>query len=147
MRKILFLGVFSAFVLGSCADSKKEPSPAEDTTVNTTETTQNATTETSEPVSETSSTPAGMNPPHGQPGHRCDIPVGAPLDSQPGGNVPTQAVSEPATNGQGFLNSGSQNATPTPAAQQTVAGMKGQPNPAHGQPGHRCDVQVGQPLP
>ncbi len=26
----------------------------------------------------------GMNPPHGQPGHRCDIPVGAPLDSPPG---------------------------------------------------------------
>jgi hypothetical protein len=25
----------------------------------------------------------GMNPQHGQPGHRCDIAVGAPLDSKP----------------------------------------------------------------
>jgi len=24
-----------------------------------------------------------MNPPHGQPGHRCEIAVGAPLNSQP----------------------------------------------------------------
>lgn len=26
-----------------------------------------------------------LNPPHGQPNHRCDIPVGAPLNSPPGG--------------------------------------------------------------
>lgn len=26
---------------------------------------------------------AGMNPAHGQPGHRCDIAVGAPLNSKP----------------------------------------------------------------
>ena len=26
-------------------------------------------------------TPPGMNPPHGQPKHRCDIAVGAPLNS------------------------------------------------------------------
>jgi len=25
----------------------------------------------------------GMNPPHGEPGHRCDIAVGAPLNSKP----------------------------------------------------------------
>ena len=36
----------------------------------------------------------GMNPPHGQPGHRCDIAVGAPLDSPPG-KQPTP----PATGG------------------------------------------------
>ncbi len=28
-------------------------------------------------------TAPGMNPPHGQPGHRCDIAVGAPLNSPP----------------------------------------------------------------
>ena len=28
-----------------------------------------------------SATAPGMNPPHGQPNHRCDIPVGAPLNS------------------------------------------------------------------
>jgi hypothetical protein len=28
------------------------------------------------------STPPGMNPPHGQEGHRCDIAVGAPLPKE-----------------------------------------------------------------
>ena len=30
-------------------------------------------------VNGSTSVAAGMNPAHGQPGHRCDIPVGAPL--------------------------------------------------------------------
>jgi hypothetical protein len=89
----------------------------------------------------------GMNPSHGQPGHRCDIPVGAPLNSPvaakttpaastPQGGTMTQNVIVPAGN-------------PVPAllstdANKTVAeGM----NPAHGQPGHRCDIAVGAPLP
>lgn len=81
-------------------------------------------------------TAAGMNPPHGQPGHRCDIPVGQPLNS-----APAQA--------------GTQNVNVTPQGQtvqidpnavqpttKTAPGM----NPPHGQPGHRCDIPVGQPL-
>lgn len=34
------------------------------------------------PVQQPIQSAAGVNPPHGQPGHRCDIAVGAPL----GGN-------------------------------------------------------------
>src|SRR5690606_6869366 len=34
------------------------------------------------PVQQPVQSAAGINPPHGQPGHRCDIAVGAPL----GGN-------------------------------------------------------------
>ena len=76
----------------------------------------------------------GMNPAHGQPGHRCDIAVGAPLNSKPSVTTPTttQPVSlqPPST-------------TITAPATTTVApGM----NPAHGQPGHRCDIAVGAPL-
>jgi len=33
-------------------------------------------------------TKPGMNPPHGQAGHRCDIAVGAPLNSAPNKVVP-----------------------------------------------------------
>jgi cytoskeletal protein RodZ len=33
-------------------------------------------------------TKPGMNPPHGQTGHRCDIAVGAPLNSAPNKVVP-----------------------------------------------------------
>jgi hypothetical protein len=37
------------------------------------------------PVNTNNSTAAGINPAHGQPGHRCDIPVGQPLNSKPSG--------------------------------------------------------------
>ena len=67
---------------------------------------------------------AHLNPPHGQPGHRCDISVGMPLDSKP---LPSTTAS--AT-------------TPTNNTSTVAPGM----NPAHGQPGHRCDIGVGQPL-
>lgn len=73
-------------------------------------------------------TAAGMNPPHGQPGHRCDIAVGAPLNSPPGKNAPTSA-----------------NITTTPATVNNTPTAPGM-NPPHGQPGHRCDIPVGQPL-
>jgi len=70
-------------------------------------------------------TAPGMNPPHGQPGHRCDISVGAPLNSKP-----TQPVSQPSAT------------VSTPQPQATAPGM----NPPHGQPGHRCEIAVGAPL-
>ncbi|WP_316635133.1 hypothetical protein [uncultured Flavobacterium sp.] len=82
----------------------------------------------------------GLNPAHGQPGHRCDIAVGAPLNSAPAQQgqttvQPTQTVQ---------VNPGQQNVvTTTTAAPVKVA--KGM-NPSHGQPGHRCDIPVGVPL-
>ncbi len=81
---------------------------------------------------------AGLNPAHGQPGHRCDIAVGAPLDSKPAqatpvapanATMPQQAIPAPTLN-------------TTPANGVSAAGL----NPAHGQPGHRCDIPVGAPL-
>jgi len=75
---------------------------------------------------------ADLNPPHGQPNHRCDIPVGAPLDSPPR----TQSTSTPPTTSQLDI------PTQTAAATPTAPGM----NPPHGQPNHRCDIAVGAPL-
>jgi len=83
-------------------------------------------------------TAPGMNPPHGQPNHRCDIAVGAPLNSPPGKTVtPTQTSPAPqsAPAAPAILNPGT--------ATATAPGM----NPPHGQEGHRCDVAVGAPLP
>lgn len=77
-------------------------------------------------------TAPGMNPPHGQPNHRCDIAVGAPLNSPPGKNPATQATQAP-------VQVQPQNAAPV----VTAPGM----NPPHGQPGHKCEVAVGAPLP
>jgi hypothetical protein len=66
-----------------------------------------------------------LNPKHGAPGHRCDIAVGAPLDSKP-----TQVVT-----------------TTQPAVTQVPAVKVGKGlNPPHGQPNHRCDLAVGAPL-
>ncbi len=89
-----------------------------------------------------------LNPPHGEPGHRCDIPTGAPLDSAP--NTPAITTSSaPTQGGQPFLVNDEAKARMGQEAGQTVpqgAKGSGQINPPHGQPGHRCDVPVGQPL-
>src|SRR5690554_1359979 len=63
---------------------------------------------------------ANLNPPHGQPGHDCAVPVGQPLPSASGASMPV--VNKPTIN-------------------QPV-----RINPPHGQPGHDCAVAVGDPL-
>ena len=78
-------------------------------------------------------TTAALNPAHGQPGHRCDIPEGAPLNS-----APALGTAAPATG----INMQTAPATALPAT--PVAGKR--INPPHGQPGHSCDVPVGEPL-
>ena len=42
-------------------------------------------------------TAAGMNPAHGQPGHKCEIPVGAPLNSAPSKPASTSQTNTPAS--------------------------------------------------
>ncbi|SHG17813.1 hypothetical protein SAMN05443549_102321 [Flavobacterium fluvii] len=82
----------------------------------------------------------GMNPAHGQPGHRCDIAVGAPLNSPvvPAKSNPVTTQSAPQQN------SATSTTTATPAVTTpTPEGM----NPPHGQENHRCDIAVGAPLP
>ena len=68
-----------------------------------------------------------INPPHGQPGHDCAVPVGAPL---PGNNMNNNTNNPGASE---FL-------TPTAAPDGVTL------NPPHGQPGHDCAVPVGAPL-
>lgn len=95
-------------------------------------------TMTSQPVTAAKSQ-AGLNPAHGQPGHRCDIPVGAPLNSPPG----KAATAPQASITQSPAQTATINQSPVQTANiKTAPGM----NPPHGQPGHRCDIPVGQPL-
>ena len=172
--KIIPILAVSATVLISCQKEKPSEKITNTAPVETvTETTpvqaaeptpaliQNAT-----PTTNTQSVAPGMNPAHGQPGHRCDIAVGAPLNGKaPAAKTTTITPSQTATNqgnNQQFqVTPGSATVTktvipnsnptvtttPTPVAQTTEPGMQGKPNPAHGQPGHRCDVPTGQPLP
>ncbi|MDQ3050463.1 MAG: hypothetical protein M3Q95_06220 [Bacteroidota bacterium] len=98
-----------------------------------------------------------LNPAHGEPGHKCEIAVGAPLNSAPTtapvttnpvlpgpGQAPTtQKIELPVTTG----------AAPAPGTIMTAPAPSGTPtttapgmNPPHGEPGHDCAVAVGAPL-
>ena len=95
----------SLFILASCSDADKgaNDAPTEGTP---TETSVSAAPELTAPATGTNDVPAAdpsmqtqtaqpaqqqpaasgdvaLNPPHGQPNHRCDIAVGAPLNSAP----------------------------------------------------------------
>jgi hypothetical protein len=112
------------------------------------------------PATQKTTTATGMNPPHGEPGHRCDIAVGAPLNSAPATPTPTPT---PVTPNIVTSPSGPATGTPqmqmmpaptppptttatTPAPPTTTTTAPGM-NPPHGQPGHDCAVPVGSPLP
>ena len=80
-----------------------------------------------------------MNPPHGEKNHRCDIAVGAPLNSKSNtATAPSSAEAKPE-----YTVEQPVPALLSTATTETPAGM----NPAHGKEGHRCDIAVGDPLP
>ena len=99
-------------------------------------------------VVNTTTTPPELNPAHGLPYHRCDIPVGSPLNtvasakpSAPINRTGTSPTLENAArlNGQ---------RTNNPTAPTVVNANTTPPklNPPHGQPFHRCEIPVGSPL-
>nr|WP_299200816.1 hypothetical protein [uncultured Brumimicrobium sp.] len=90
----------------------------EEGAVNTDEGIENTPLNTAPPVN----TGVTLNPPHGEPGHDCAVPVGQPLNAAAGANVNAPTVNTPKVNNNVRL------------------------NPAHGEPGHDCAVPVGQPL-
>jgi len=144
MNKILSLALLGIMGLSACTDrterSLKQTAPA-----------PAATSPSSVSVPIPGSTDSNgqqktvdiaLNPEHGQPGHRCEIPVGAPLNSKPEdfkGN-PAMPQQQPAAMPQG-----------SPRIEATIPAGGGSStvklNPAHGQPGHDCAIPVGQPLP
>ncbi len=102
----------------------------------------------------------GMNPAHGQPNHRCDIAVGAPLNS------PKKMAAQPAmtinpndlkTSNPPVISTKPVQASPTASGTPAILSPSATPaavaptapgmNPPHGQPGHKCEVAVGAPLP
>jgi hypothetical protein len=98
----------------SCKEEKKDAAPA-DSKVE---------------IQENSKTTAALNPVHGVAGHRCDIPVGAPLDQAASTNTAQQ--SNPTIS-----------SDVSPVWANKPAPVK---NPPHGQPGHDCAVPVGADL-
>ena len=95
-----------------------------------------------------------LNPPHGQPFHRCDIPVGSPLNAaaapaasaKPAAPAVVRTGTSPTLENAARLNSPQAN-TPSAPAVANANAEKPKLNPPHGQPFHRCDIAVGSPLP
>ncbi len=128
----------SFFCLMACSEGKKNSNVAAPS--NTTPTT------TSAPALQTLPVAAGnekatvaLNPPHGEPGHRCDLEVGAPLDGAPANPTTIQGAPQVPV----FNPPPSFSTAPSAGGTTTGAGL----NPPHGQPGHDCAVAVGAPLP
>jgi hypothetical protein len=139
--RLFFLALTLGLTWMSCKNDSPSTTPAE--------TTEQQAAPAADPAG-LQATPAtdpaaagNLNPPHGQPGHRCDIAVGAPLDSPPGTQNPASGASATTTTPIDILQKPAENPTNTNTSTTTVAeGM----NPPHGQPGHRCDIAVGAPL-
>ena len=174
MKKILSAAAVAIAVFTACSNSSKqqfiEPVSAENSGVpsiapSVADTPQvppavnsNAMSPPSTPASAQTKTATaqGMNPPHGQPGHRCDIAVGVPLNSPPAAPPSPAPPSTPQSSGTPTPSfsptplapvtvppsTPSRPAAPPPAPVVTAPGM----NPPHGQPGHDCTIAVGAPL-
>lgn len=126
-KKLFFIALIVAPIFISCKnektdlDEKVPETPQELTVEQKKQALQNVAPATTNTTS--APTAGGINPAHGQPGHRCDIPVGAPLNGASGNTAPVRTV--------------------TPVSQSSSTNGI---NPPHGQPGHRCDIKVGDPL-
>ena len=112
---------------------------------NTTNPAQTITTSNPTQATTTNNNSAGLNPEHGKPGHRCDISVGAPLNSAPNTTATPQVnTNTPVTTTVPANNKPQINPIVTNPTQ--AAGSSVKLNPAHGMPGHDCAIAVGQPL-
>jgi len=82
-----------------------------------------------------------LNPQHGQPGHRCDIAVGAPLNA-PATNIQPNVSATPPPTSSATTNTNIEVPKVLPQVNTSTTAL----NPKHGEPGHRCDIAVGAPL-
>ena len=137
--KLQLLSVFALAILVVSCKKEQNVTVQEDSTIDTVQ--NKAVGDSAATVQEVASTApvttssAGLNPEHGLPGHRCDIPVGAPLTSVPTTNNQVMPQSMQPSMLPQTAPAPVQNSTP-------AAGL----NPEHGMPGHRCDIPVGAPL-
>ncbi len=146
MNKSLFLiSVVAIFALVSCGPAQNESKQVQPQPLNQAQIMrlkQDASAISSTGTSVNAAPAQGnsavkLNPPHGQPGHICEIPVGSPL--------PTTAARTAANPGSNTTASPAVNFNSAPAAPAASGTVR--LNPPHGQPGHICEIPVGSPLP
>ena len=155
MKRVTLM-IFSAAALAvSCKNTKNtevQKSVTQTATAPETKSQENVATQTSAPenttvASNTASDKPALNPPHGQPYHRCDIAVGAPIDSPaPVQNAAPQVAQPQSAPNAGFNTNPISPSLAPPVSSTADIGPKPALNPPHGQPHHRCDLQVGAPL-
>lgn len=161
----IVMGVLAFIALASCTpaknDSKQVSLPAQQQKQVqqnniSKESPSSATTEKAEPAQNNNDQQVMLNPPHGQPGHRCEIPVGSPLNGPAVKTVPKTTATGTTSTAPAIRNNSMaptiENANRmTPSQPRNTAapatGPKPANNPPHGQPWHRCDIAVGSPLP
>ncbi|GAB3819907.1 hypothetical protein [Pontibacter rugosus] len=117
------LPAFALFIL-SCSGGENTKYDAAESTATVPASTNQAQPLNTQTQTGTPAQTVALNPPHGEPNHRCDIQVGAPLNSPA---TPSLRPVTPSFN---------------PAQGAVAPGT----NPPHGQPGHDCAVAVGAPL-
>lgn len=161
------IAAFAFFTIMACSPAKKDSqqTPAvpdqqqsqENNTENTesaidvtedaevTDTTDGDTETTEQQATEENNSQVTINPPHGEPGHRCDIPVGQPLNAAPAQNTESTSTNNPTA--PTLENARRLNGSQPSQTTSTSSANGERINPPHGQPGHRCDVPVGSPLP
>jgi hypothetical protein len=142
--RLLLIPALSLLLVMACTPSQKDSGQArvqDHHNENKQETTDPAASPAGNPVpSEPQTDQTGsvvlLNPPHGQPGHICEIPVGSPL---PTAGPVLKVADNPAVSPAG---------NPVPSEPLTAqTGSVVLLNPPHGQPGHICEIPVGSPLP
>lgn len=115
LSKLSFISLALVSILFlSCKNEAEQPEAETATETSSAEEMKESVAKSSEPK---------YNPAHGEEGHRCDLPVGAPLD-QASANTTQEMTQSPLR---------LKSATP-------------KINPPHGEPGHDCSVAVGAPL-
>ena len=163
-----YLGFITIVVLGtmiSCSPAQKESNPEEvqqqNQVPNTMLKSDTSATVSSVPVTvptpatpnqpmveKTATTPPELNPAHGQPFHRCDIPVGSPLNAAAPAKPATQlnrTGTGPTLENAARLNGRQANNRTAPTVENSNI-TPPKLNPPHGQPFHRCEIPVGSPL-
>lgn len=147
MQKV-FYGFLAALILTACNKKEEKAEVSQPAAVSAIEaaTAGGAVsvpeTYTTSPAQQAPAAGVKLNPPHGEPGHLCEIAVGAPLPAE--GVLPAPVETAPLRPTP--INPGATSVINQPLNTVVNTGPKPKFNPPHGQPWHTCDLEVGAPL-
>jgi hypothetical protein len=163
----VFVTVFALLALTACAPENKSSLQTETSSaklasnllqeINNTNEIENQHTEAPAlQEKKTTEAQAKPDPSHGEPEHKSDIAAGVPLNSsvtnytaEPEKTTSAPPVTSTRQQTTGRVGPTIENARKLNSSKPVnyAPGTSLTRNPPHGQPGHRCDIPVGDPLP